>query len=223
MDSRERAARLELVEFQLGELTKAELKAGEDEELATLRQVLRNAETIERLCSTSYAELYESEESVLAGLGHVWKRVGELAAIEPSFAGHLDQRDAIKAQLEDLAFALRDYADEHRRVAWPARTGRGAARPARAPEAQARPDAGRRAPTARRTCGRAARVEWGRGGRRRDRSRARDRRRELPDDGAPTLGARRRTAALKFATAIERRAGRSGHGADPLRGPARAP
>jgi DNA repair protein RecN (Recombination protein N) len=54
--------------------------------------------------------LYESEESVLAGLGHVWKRVGELAAIEPSFAGHLDQRDAIKAQLEDLAFALRDYA-----------------------------------------------------------------------------------------------------------------
>jgi DNA repair protein RecN (Recombination protein N) len=110
MDSRERAARLELVAFQLGELTKAELKPGEDEELATLRQVLRNAEAIERLCSTSYAELYESEESVLAGLGHVWKRVGELAAIEPSFAGHLDQRDAIKAQLEDLAFALRDYA-----------------------------------------------------------------------------------------------------------------
>ncbi len=110
MDSRERAARLELVAFQLGELTKADLKAGEDEELATLRQVLRNAEAIERLCSTSYAELYESEESVLAGLGHVWKRVGELAAIEPSFAGHLEQRDAIKAQLEDLAFALRDYA-----------------------------------------------------------------------------------------------------------------
>ena len=110
MDSRERAARLELVAFQLGELTKAELKPGEDEELATLRQILRNAEAIERLCSTSYAELYESEESVLAGLGHVWKRVGELAAIEPSFAEHLDQRDAIKAQLEDLAFALRDYA-----------------------------------------------------------------------------------------------------------------
>lgn len=110
MDWRERAARLELVAFQLGELTKAELKAGEDDELTTQRQVLRNAEAIERLCSTSYAELYESEQSVLAGLGHVWKRVGELAAIEPGFAGHLDQRDAIKAQLEDLAFALRDYA-----------------------------------------------------------------------------------------------------------------
>jgi DNA repair protein RecN (Recombination protein N) len=111
MDSRERAARLELVEFQLNELTRAQLKSGEDEELTTLRQVLRNAETIERLCSSSYGELYESEQSVLAALGHVWKRVSELAAIEPTFASYLGERDTIKAQLEDLAFALRDYGD----------------------------------------------------------------------------------------------------------------
>ena len=48
---------------------------------------------------------------MLTGLGHVWKRVGELAAIDPRFAPHLDQRDAIKAELEDLAFTLRDYGD----------------------------------------------------------------------------------------------------------------
>src|SRR5688572_9123285 len=48
MDSRERAARLELVEFQLSELTKAALQAGEDEQLAAARQVLRSAETIQR-------------------------------------------------------------------------------------------------------------------------------------------------------------------------------
>ena len=102
---------MELVAFQLGELTKANVQAGEDEDLATLRQVLRQADTIQRLCAMSYAELYESEGSVLANLGHVWKRVGELAAIEPRFATHLDQRDGIKAQLEDLAFALRDYSD----------------------------------------------------------------------------------------------------------------
>ena len=111
MDARERSARLELVAFQLGELTKANPQPGEDEELATLRQVLRQADTIHRLCSASYGELYESEGSVLASLGHVWKRVTELAAIEPRFATHLDQRDAIKAQLEDLAFSLRDYSD----------------------------------------------------------------------------------------------------------------
>jgi DNA repair protein RecN (Recombination protein N) len=111
MDSRERAARLELVEFQLSELKKAALKPDEDEELATTRQILRSAETIRRLCGESYSELYESETSALSALAHVWKRVAELASIDPSFAPYLDQQDGIKAQLEDLAFTLRDFAE----------------------------------------------------------------------------------------------------------------
>ena len=84
MDSRERAARLELVEFQLAELTAGRAQAGEDEELGALRQVLRSADTIQRLCGEGYAELYDAEASVLAGLGRVWKRVGELAAHRPA-------------------------------------------------------------------------------------------------------------------------------------------
>ena len=111
MDSRERAARLELVEFQLSELSRAGLTPGEDEELGTRRQVLRSAETIQRLCAESYSELYESETSVLTGLGRVWKRVGELSALDARFLPYLDQRDALKAQLEDLAFTLRAFAD----------------------------------------------------------------------------------------------------------------
>ena len=111
MDDRERTARLELVEFQLGELTKANAQSGEDEALAERRQVLRSAATIQRLCAESYAELYDAESSVLSGLGHVWKRLAELAAIDSRFAIYLGQRDAIKAQLEDLATLLRDYGD----------------------------------------------------------------------------------------------------------------
>ncbi len=111
MDGRERAARLELVEFQLSELKKAALKPDEDEELAATRQILRSADTIQRLCGESYSELYESESSALSALARVWKRVGELASIDPRFAQYLDQRDSIKAQLEDLAFTLRDSAE----------------------------------------------------------------------------------------------------------------
>ena len=55
MDDRERAARLDLVEFQLGELQKANLQAGEDETLGAERQLLRSADTIQRLCGESYA------------------------------------------------------------------------------------------------------------------------------------------------------------------------
>ena len=54
--------------------------AGEDEELAATKQVLANAERVQRLCEESYAALYDSDEAVLAGLGNVWKRVGELAS-----------------------------------------------------------------------------------------------------------------------------------------------
>lgn len=111
MDDRERAARLELVEFQLNELQKANLQAGEDETLAAERQLLRSADTIQRLCGESYAELYDGEQAALVALGHIWKRVGELAAIDPRFAPYLDARDGIKAQLEDLAFTLRDFSE----------------------------------------------------------------------------------------------------------------
>jgi len=111
MDSREKAARLELIAFQLGEIEKAGPKAGEDDELTATRQVLASAERVHRLCDESYATLYDSEQAVLAGLGNVWKRVAELATIDPQFATHLDARDGIKSQLEDLALFLRSYGD----------------------------------------------------------------------------------------------------------------
>jgi DNA repair protein RecN (Recombination protein N) len=110
----DRGARQDLVAFQLAELERAALKAGEpgeDVELAAARQVLASAERVERLCAESYAALYESDEAILAGLGGVWRRVAELAALDPQFQQYLDARDEIKSQLEDLAFFLRRYAD----------------------------------------------------------------------------------------------------------------
>jgi DNA repair protein RecN (Recombination protein N) len=111
MDSREKAARLDLITFQLGEIRKAAPRDAEDENLAATRQVLASAERVQRLCSESYATLYESDGSALASLGAVWKRVGELAAIDPQFGSYVEARDGIKGQLEDLAFFLRSYAD----------------------------------------------------------------------------------------------------------------
>ena len=111
MDGREKAARLDLITFQLGEIRKADPRDAEDEGLAATRQVLASAERVQRLCAESYAALYESDGSALASLGAVWKRVGELAAIDPQFGSYVEARDGIKGQLEDLAFFLRSYAD----------------------------------------------------------------------------------------------------------------
>src|SRR3954447_4458896 len=115
--ARDRESRLDLITFQLAELERAELKMpapgepGEDVELTALRQVLASAERVERLCTESYATLYESDDAILAGLGGVWRRVSELADLDPRFKPYLDTRDGIKSQLEDLAGFLRKYAD----------------------------------------------------------------------------------------------------------------
>ena len=107
----DRDARQDLMTYQLGELDRAALRAGEDEELSAQRTILANAEHIARLCAESYGSLYERDDAILAGLGQVWRRVGELAAIDPQFAPYMDARDGIKSQLEDLALFLRRYAD----------------------------------------------------------------------------------------------------------------
>src|SRR6185312_15860108 len=107
----DRGARQELVAFQLAELDRVSPKPDEDDELTALRQVLASAERVERLCLESYTSLYENDAAILSGLGGVWRRVGELAALDPQFRPYLDARDGIKGQLEDLALFLRRYAD----------------------------------------------------------------------------------------------------------------
>ncbi|HZB26019.1 MAG TPA: DNA repair protein RecN [Vicinamibacterales bacterium] len=111
MGEREKAARAEFLSFQLQEIDRAAPKPGEDEELAAARQVLGNADKLQRLCAEAYTALYEGDDAALPTLGTVWRRLGELAAIDERFRPYLEQRDGIKAQLEDAAYFLRQYAD----------------------------------------------------------------------------------------------------------------
>jgi DNA repair protein RecN (Recombination protein N) len=112
LDDREKQARIEIASFQVQEIDKVGPSAGEDERLAAERTVLANADRLSRLSSEAYAALYEGETSALVALSTVWKRLGELASIDPRFADYVDQRTAIKSSLEDLAFFLRSYAQD---------------------------------------------------------------------------------------------------------------
>jgi DNA repair protein RecN (Recombination protein N) len=107
---REKTSRLEFLSFQLGEIDRVAPKPGEDEELSATRTVLANADKLQRLCAEAYDALYEGDAAVLTSLGVVWKKVGELAALDTRFGPYLDARAAVKSQLEDLSFFLRSYA-----------------------------------------------------------------------------------------------------------------
>ena len=107
---RQKSSRAEFLAFQLAEIDRAAPQAGEDDELAATRQVLANADRLQRLCDEAYTALYEGDEAALPALGTVWKKVGELAALDGKFSPYIDARDVVKSQLEDLAFFLRSYA-----------------------------------------------------------------------------------------------------------------
>lgn len=107
---RETAARVEFLQFQLGEIQRAAPRPGEDEELATARLVLSNADKLQRLCGEAYQALYEGDNAALPTLGIVWRKLADLAAIDESFGPLMAARDAVKSQLEDLAYVLRSYA-----------------------------------------------------------------------------------------------------------------
>jgi DNA repair protein RecN (Recombination protein N) len=109
-DAREKTRREEYVRFQLSEIDRVGPRAGEDDELATARQVLGNAERLQRLCADAYTALYEGEGAALPTLSLVWKKLADLASIDPQFAPHLAAKEAVKSQLEDLAYFLRSYA-----------------------------------------------------------------------------------------------------------------
>ena len=106
----QKASRAEFLSFQLAEIDKAKPQPAEDEELAATRTVLANADRLQRLCDEAYTTLYDGDGAALPALAAVWKRVAELAALDARFAPYVEARDAVKPQLEDLAFFLRDYS-----------------------------------------------------------------------------------------------------------------
>jgi len=110
-DRREGERRREMLEYQAVEIEKAALQPGEEDALRQEKRVQANAGRLAELSGDAYAGLYEDEAAVLTRLGQVYRKVEELARIDPRFAPHLEARGAVRAQLDDLALFLRDYRE----------------------------------------------------------------------------------------------------------------
>jgi DNA repair protein RecN (Recombination protein N) len=103
--------RREMLEYQAVEIDKAGLSPGEEQGLRQEKTIQGNADRLVSLTSQAYALLYEDEEAVATRLGQAYRKVEDLAGIDPRFAQYLESRKAVMAQVEDLALALRDYRE----------------------------------------------------------------------------------------------------------------
>jgi DNA repair protein RecN (Recombination protein N) len=103
--------RREMLEYQAAEIEKAHLAPGEEDALRQEKVIQANADRLATLTSEAYALLYEDEEAVAARLRQAYRKLEELAGIDPRFAHYLESRSALVAQVEDLSLALRDYRE----------------------------------------------------------------------------------------------------------------
>jgi DNA repair protein RecN (Recombination protein N) len=112
---KEDQSRLELLQFQLDEITAARLQEGEEEELEKERTRLANAENLAGLAQECLALLDEASPEVpsvvdlLAQLAH---QVNSLVRVDASQTELSDQAASLLENVQDLAASIRGYAEE---------------------------------------------------------------------------------------------------------------
>jgi DNA repair protein RecN (Recombination protein N) len=102
---------LDLLEYQINEISKAEVKTGEDAELESERKILANAERLATLCDEAYKIIYDNEESTLAQLSTAQKKLEELTLVDEKFGGYKEQVLNARYALEDAAYFIRNYVE----------------------------------------------------------------------------------------------------------------
>ncbi len=108
-DEAQKLQLLDVLQFQVDEIKKVNLKAGEDDQLDEEKRRLNNVEKLSTLSDEAYLLLYENEESTVTTLEKAARKIVELAEYESSFKEYDEGLQSAQAVLADLAFAVRDF------------------------------------------------------------------------------------------------------------------
>ena len=113
-DEADLALRADFLRHQVGEISAANLRPTEDEDLTLERDRVANAERIvtlsDRVCQALY-DGFDRQESVMDLLGQVSKDLLQLEQFDPSFGQSVELVDTLAHQVDDLARGLRSYRD----------------------------------------------------------------------------------------------------------------
>lgn len=111
MDEKERMQRIDLLEYQINEITEANLIAGEETELEQQRSLLENAEEIASSASEAYANLYDIDEEPSA-YDRISVAVNALSAISdvsPELSAIYDRLSEAMYTIEDAAHEIKEF------------------------------------------------------------------------------------------------------------------
>lgn len=102
---------LEFIQFQLDELSKAELVAGEQEKLEAELARLSNAEDIKRTLAAAFQQLSESEISISGQLEEVCQSIGQVKKYDNQLESLYNRFNGLLLELNDLSSEFEDIAE----------------------------------------------------------------------------------------------------------------
>jgi DNA repair protein RecN (Recombination protein N) len=108
-DEAEKLQLLDILKFQADEISKADLKPDEEEQLEEEKRRLNNVEKLSALSAEIHAVLYDNDESSLAALERASRDVEELTSYDSKFGEYREGLQSALAVIEDLAIAARDF------------------------------------------------------------------------------------------------------------------
>lgn len=114
MDESEKLRRMETLRYQIEEISKADLEAGEDEALEEHRKVLQNAEKLSDGIHAAVECLYGGEDSDGAAglLAEAERELARLSRYTDAYAGLHDKIADLMYQVQDAAEEARDARDD---------------------------------------------------------------------------------------------------------------
>ena len=114
MDESEKLRRMETLKYQIAEIEKAELEAGEDETLESRRKVLQNAEKIADAMNEAVENLYGGDDTdgAAAMLATAQRALSRIAKFDDNIAQLHEKVTDLMYQVRDAAEIARDARDE---------------------------------------------------------------------------------------------------------------
>src|SRR5207249_1545060 len=97
--------------FQHDEIQKTDPKPGETEQVRERLSVLSNAGKLVDAATRGHEALYESETSVLSILSQTQRLLRDASQHDPRLQPIVEQAEAARIAIQDIAHFLRDYAD----------------------------------------------------------------------------------------------------------------
>ncbi len=105
----EKARRLDFLTFQKEEIERAGLTSGEEEDLASQREILRHAEKLAAASAEAGELIYSGETPASAQVDRAVRRLAEAAAVDASLGPLLARLEESQLQLEEAGREIQSY------------------------------------------------------------------------------------------------------------------